>query len=146
MCTEQEKHPSDALFKERLLANLPPEEHQEFTATLDLLSTKLSLRPLSHSLQLLSEGKYPKHYGMTALSFCLQVATILTEDFRLSETSVEALFLYFPFIQQQSTTASPPLKASPEAFSLLQQLLTAKKIFSEKGKEASDEEVRELPR
>ena len=92
MCTEQEKHPSDALFKERLLANLPPEEHQEFTATLDLLSTKLSLRPLSHSLQLLSEGGYPKHYGMTALSFCLQVATILTEDFRLSETSVEALF------------------------------------------------------
>lgn len=144
MCTEQEKHPSDAQFKERLLANLPPEEHHEFTVALDLLSTKLSLRALFYSLQLLSEGGYSKHYGMTALSFCLQVATILTEDFRLSETSVEALFLYFPFVQQQNAIDSPPLKASPEALSLLQQLLTAQKIFSEKGKEASDEEVREL--
>lgn len=144
MDLEKCKEQAYSSLKERLIAHVSKEEETELSLALDTLHSYLPIEgSLAASLLRLIDGQYPQLYGVSAVSFLLGVASIVVTDLRLSQTAVEALFLLLP------SRWSPIFQdishdASPEALSLLHQLLRVQKIFSEKGKEASDEEVREL--
>lgn len=127
-----------------LLERIPTEEHESLRDSLEALSLHLPLEELSNAIKISAEGKNISCHGLSALTYALGISRIVVEDFRLGISSVATILLYFPYIQGDLSEKSITGGAPQGTAILLRQFIATEKIFSEKGVEATNKEVREL--